>query len=145
MAPAKGNTNAEKWTEETALEAIQKVHDYNLENKNNYHLGLALIENDFYPELWSAFTNKFKENKIVSKAIKKVESYLEARIVNNTMSGDARGQAMAIFYLKNKHDYADKTEVEKTNIDITLSPEERLAKLAAFDKRREEELKKKKK
>ena len=98
------------------------VYDFNKENENNYHLGLSLIECGQYPEVWAYLTNKFDENSEVFKAIKKVEQFLEARIVNSTMSGDAKSAAMAIFYLKNKHGYEDKLvndnnhKVESTTI-----------------------------
>ena len=40
------------------------------------------------------------------------------------MSGAAKGQAMAIFYLKNKHGYVDKSEVDnKINIEQPLFPD----------------------
>ena len=120
MAAPKGNKNAEKWTEETVLKAIEKVYQYNLDNTDNYHLGGALIENDLYPELWAYFTNTFKDNDIVFKAIKKVEVFLENRIVNSTMSGVAKSAAMAIFYLKNKHDYKDKSEVDQ-RMDLNMT------------------------
>ena len=110
-----GNKFAEKWNETTALDMIAKVQQYNESNVYNYHLGKALIECDAYPELWSALTNKFTDNAKVSKAIKKVEQYLEARIVNDTVCGEAKSASMAIFYLKNKHGYTDKKEVDQTH------------------------------
>jgi len=112
MAAAEGNKYAEKWTEETATEAIGKVYQYNLDNEWNYHLGGALIECDLYEELWSYFADKFKDNDKVFKAIRKVEKHLEARIINSTMSGVAKSAAMAIFYLKNKHGYKDQSEIK---------------------------------
>lgn len=126
--PPKGNKNAEKWTEETTLKAIERIHKYNVKNKKNYHLGLSIIETGLYPQWWSEMATKFKENNLVSESIKKAEAFLEARIINSTMSGEARGQAMAIFYLKNKHDYKDKTETDITSKGesiIPQSPEER--------------------
>lgn len=112
MAAKEGNTNAEKWTTETAAEFIEKVHQYNIENTDNYHLGKAIIESGGYVELWSYLTDKFKEDKIVFQAINKAEQFLEARIINNTVSGEGKSAAMAIFYLKNKHGYKDKSETE---------------------------------
>ena len=121
-----GNKNAEKWTVEETLSFIQKVQVYNETHPNNYHLGLALIENGGYPEMWSYLGDKFKDNDIVFKAIKKTESFLEARIINATISGDAKSAAMAIFYLKNKHGYRDSKDIQHStpegvsSISITL-------------------------
>ena len=106
----KGNKNAEKWTEQEAINFIESVYDYIQENKDNYHLGFALIQCGQYPELWAYIGNKFKDSTTVFKAIKKVELTLESRIVNSTMTGAIKSAAMAIFYLKNKHGYKDKTE-----------------------------------
>ena len=125
MAAPIGNTNAEKWTEETALEFINTVHDYNVKNTGNYHLGLSIIENGQYLEVWSYLANKFSDNDIVFKTIKKAEQFLESRIINSTISGEAKSAAMAIFYLKNKHGYVDKQETENihtiTDIDTWAS------------------------
>jgi hypothetical protein len=111
-----GNKVAEKWTEKTALDFINRVHQYNIDNKDNYTLGLAIIECDQYTDIWAYITNKFKENIAVFRLIKKVEEYLESRIVNSTMSGEAKSAAMAIFVLKNKYGYEDKTKVENTDV-----------------------------
>lgn len=115
MAAAKGNKYAEKWNEETALEFVLKVMQYNEDNEQNYHLGLSLIECGGYPELWAYFCNTFDNNSKVFKAIKKVEQLLEARIVNNTINGEAKSAAMSIFYLKNKHGYEDKLVNDNTH------------------------------
>lgn len=121
-----GNKNAEKWTAEDTLSFIEKVQAYNVTHPNNYHLGLALIENGGYPELWSYLCDKFNDNEIVFQAIRKTESFLEARIINATISGDAKSAAMAIFYLKNKHGYRDSKDIHHStpegvsSISITL-------------------------
>jgi hypothetical protein len=121
MAKKKGgqpnNTNAEKWTVDEALLFIESVHSYNLTTPNNYVLGLALIECGGYPDLWAYLGDKFIDNHFVFRAIKKAESFLEARIINSTISGDAKSAAMAIFYLKNKHGYRDSKDIQHSTPD----------------------------
>jgi hypothetical protein len=120
MAAHKENKYAEKWTEKKALEFIKDVHEYIKFELKNYHLGLACVHCGQYPEIWAYLGNKFKDNSKVFKAIKKIEIILEARIINSTMTGDLKSAAMAIFYLKNKHGYKDKSE-QDINIDTGLN------------------------
>ena len=118
MAAPKGNKFAKKWTEETTLNKLNEVLTYCKNNPKNYHLGYALIECDVYPDWWAYIANTFEDNEEVFRAIKKVEVLLEQRIINSTLTGDIKSAAMAIFYLKNKHGYKDKQEVDQTNRTI---------------------------
>lgn len=122
MAAAEGNTYAEKWNEETMTETLENMVDYLRDNNAVYTLTSALIEFDLYPQWWSEMTEKFKENSKVSEAIKRVESIIESRIINDTMVGDAKSAAFSIFLLKNKFGYVDKQEsnvTHKGEFDIT--------------------------
>lgn len=108
-----GNRNAEKWTEEVLLELLPKMLSFAVEN-NAYAIATVMVEFDLYVEWWSLTTKKFKDNKLVSQAIKDVEGAIESNIINNTMNGTAKSAAMAIFLLKNKFDYKDKVESDIT-------------------------------
>lgn len=120
------NKNAETWTVDEALSFIERVQEYNETHPQNYVLGLALIECGGYPDLWAYLGDKFIDNQFVFRAIKKVETFLESRIINATISGDAKSAAMAIFYLKNKHGYRDSKDIQHStpegvgSIQITL-------------------------
>lgn len=48
----------------------------------------------------------------IKKAKARVESHLEKRLYGNNVTG-------TIFNLKNNFDWADKTEVQQTNVDLT--------------------------
>lgn len=125
MPAAEGNKYAEKWTKEAALEflgtALEKA-----KTKGVYHLGGMLVDLGHYPQLWAYLSSTFKQDKEVFEAIKKVESALEAKIVQDSLTGDIKGQTMAIFYLKNKHGYVDKQEVDQTvrNVEVTVKKAE---------------------
>lgn len=117
-----GNKNAEKWNEETVNAMLESMVKYLHENPAVYTLTSALIEFDLYPQWWSEMADKFKENQIVSETIKRVESIIESRIINDTMVGDAKSAAFSIFLLKNKFGYVDKQEsnvTHKGEFDIT--------------------------
>lgn len=121
MAAPEGNKNAEKWNEETVLQKIVEMQDYFISSKD-YTLNGALFSVGLYSDWWSDMTDKFKENKIVYRAIKNTEKILETKIVNDTMVGDAKSAAFSIFLLKNKFGYVDKQEsniTHKGDFDIT--------------------------
>lgn len=117
-----GNKNAEKWNEETVLAMLENIAEYLREKPSVYTLTSALIEFSLYPQWWSEMAEKFKDNNIVSETIKRAESIIESRIVNDTMVGDAKSAAFSIFLLKNKFGYVDKQEsniTHKGEFDIT--------------------------
>lgn len=101
-----GNKNAEKWTEEVALSFISEVTDILLKPQQ-YNIGGACVEAGSYPQIWSYLTEKFNDNDSVFEAIKRAEGIVEQRIIKDTMTGEAKSQAMAIFLLKNKYGYKD--------------------------------------
>ena len=114
MAAHKGNTYAEKWNDETVTTMLLDMVEYLNQNHSVYTLTSALIEFDLYPQWWSEMAEKFKENSKVSEAIKRIESIIESRIINDTMVGDAKSAAFSIFLLKNKFAYVDKLEQDIT-------------------------------
>lgn len=109
----KGNKNAEKWTEETVLEAVVLVYEYCKNHKTPF-LGIALNALDFSAQRWSEWTKKFSDNKVVLESIKKTETLIEANLVEGGMKGDFNS-TMAIFTLKNKHGWRDKKEVDNNH------------------------------
>lgn len=131
-----GNKNAEKWDSETVMVTLNNMVDYLNQNKSVYTLTSALINFDLYNQWWSEMTEKFKDNSLVSETIKRIESIIESRIVNDTMVGDAKSAAFSIFLLKNKFGYVDKHEQDFTTKGESLNysdeeREKRIAKLMA--------------
>ena len=117
-----GNKNAEKWTEETVTQMMENIITFLHNNGEVYTLNSPLVEFKLYPQWWSEMTEKFKLNTIVSETIKRAEAIIESRIINNTMTGDAKSAAFSIFLLKNKFGYVDKQESNltlKNEFDIT--------------------------
>lgn len=110
-----GNKNAEVWDVETATKMFYDIKQYLNENINVYTIGSALTEFDLYTQWWSEMKEKFTNDKTVSDTIKNIESIIEQRIVNDTMTGDAKSATFSIFLLKNKFGYVDKQENENTH------------------------------
>lgn len=114
-----GNKNAEVWDAETIQNKLTEIRQFVTENISVYTISSALIEFDLYSEWWSQMAEKFKGEKSVSQSIKNIESIIEQRIVNDTMTGDAKSATFSIFLLKNKFGYVDKQETENKT-DLTL-------------------------
>ena len=110
-----GNKNAEVWDVETIKNKLTDIRQFVTENISVYTISSALIEFDLYSEWWSQMAEKFKDEKSVSQSIKNIESIIEQRIVNDTMTGDAKSATFSIFLLKNKFGYVDKQENENTH------------------------------
>lgn len=111
----KGNSNAEVWDAETIQIKLEEIRKFLIKNISVYTISSALIELNLYSEWWSQMTEKFKDDKSVSQSIKNIESIIEQRIVNDTMTGDAKSATFSIFLLKNKFGYVDKQENENTH------------------------------
>ena len=110
-----GNKNAEVWDVETIQNKLTDIRQFVTENISVYTISSALIELNLYSEWWSQMAEKFKDEKSVSQSIKNIESIIEQRIVNDTMTGDAKSATFSIFLLKNKFGYVDKQENENTH------------------------------
>ena len=110
-----GNKNAEVWDVETIQNKLTEIRQFVTENISVYTISSALIEFDLYSEWWLQMAEKFKDEKSVSQSIKNIESIIEQRIVNDTMTGDAKSATFSIFLLKNKFGYVDKQENENTH------------------------------
>ena len=116
----KGNLNAEKLTEDVVIDLLTKMLEY-VNSNEVYTLASIMAEFGLYEAWWAYVTNKFSDNDFVFKAIKGIESVIERNIIHNTMTGDAKSAAMAIFLLKNKYGYKDKTETEHSG-EIKVQP-----------------------
>ena len=116
-----GNKNAEVWDVETIQNKLTEIRQFVTENISVYTISSALIELNLYSEWWSQMAEKFKDEKSVSQSIKNIESIIEQRIVNDTMTGDAKSATFSIFLLKNKFGYVDKHEQDLTTKGESLN------------------------
>lgn len=116
-----GNKNAEVWDVVSVTQMLSDIKEYLTSNINVYTIGSALTEFNLYTQWWSETTDKFKSNKSVYDTIKNIESIIEQRIVNHTMTGDAKSATFSIFLLKNKFGYVDKHEQDLTTKGESLN------------------------
>lgn len=110
-----GNKNAEVWDVDSVTQMLSGIKEFLTNNIAVYTIGSALTEFDLYTQWWSEMKDKFVNDKSVSDTIKNIESIIEQRIVNDTMTGDAKSATFSIFLLKNKFGYVDKQETENTH------------------------------
>lgn len=134
MAAAKNNTNAEVWSEDTTLELLNQIYDYVKVNECIF-IGEVLVYFELYRELWSYWSEKFKDNKIVFQTIKKINTLIENNLFQKAANGKIK-ESISIFALKNNHKWVDKHEVE-TNATIKtetskLTEDELKLELAKF-------------
>lgn len=116
-----GNKNAEKWDEDTVITKIMEMQA-NIIKDNLYTLNSALFSVDLYSDWWAHMTKKFKDNRIVSRSIKKTEQLVEENIVNSTMDGTVKSSAsFSIFLLKNKFGYTDKVQAKHSG-EVKIPP-----------------------
>lgn len=118
MAAEPGNKYAEKWDKETTL---AKLSDLLKEAKKTsvYYIGQGLANIGMYHQWYSEMADKFKDDQDVSDTIKGIDQTFEAKLVSLGLQGSVN-PTMAIFTLKNKHLWKDKSEIEN-NGSMTLN------------------------
>ncbi|MCF3107308.1 hypothetical protein LL912_00815 [Niabella sp. CC-SYL272] len=142
-----GNQAAVKWTDETVIPEIEKVlavlcnDDSGLENQNIVRANdIKYVEEAVLAagvdlrswEYWNSgpFVAKLPDDSLVLGLLKKVKKISELRCLYS-------GQAMDIFFLKNKFDYRDKSEQEikqETTLKGSIAPEQWLKGMMKDDK-----------
>jgi hypothetical protein len=113
MAAKKGNKYAEKWDKITVLEALNSIYA-DVEKNRIFYLGVTLANIDLYNTIWTDWQDKFREDKEVSQAIKRIEAKIEANLLSQAASNKINA-TIAIFVLKNKYKWSDKQEIDHTS------------------------------
>lgn len=126
MAAPKGNTNAEKVTLDDAIKLVELA--YSKINSNCYFLSKLADECDTYRDKFSYILEKFNDNEVVFRTIKKIYNKCESIVMDKTANGDIV-PSLGIFVLKAYHGLM---ETSKQHLDHTtngealnLTPEQR--------------------
>jgi len=117
-----GNKNAEKWTEEIALELGQGMVEWlrpkykedkkgkvtDLHSSNFFYEDYVINERDLYPGIVSHLCERFESFSKLEKKAMKVQELKLCRY------GIAKGlnPAVLIFVLKNKHGFRDRLDID---------------------------------
>lgn len=120
-----GNKNAEKWTEKKALKLGNDLIDWlnakdeEGEDKGNiFFKEFLVIENDLYQEIIDYLCEKYK---LFFNLIKRAKAIQETKLVKFGLA-DRLQTTMAIFVLKNHHDYKDRKEIDNKSSDGSMTP-----------------------
>jgi hypothetical protein len=105
MAAKKGNTNAEKWTHDAVMEQLARVEKA-CKKRDCYYLLSALVDCELYGDIWPYWKSKFKDDEIVFRTIKRIEDYLEQKLVKAGLKGDLN-TASWIFVAKTKFGFKE--------------------------------------
>lgn len=117
MAAKKGNTNAEKWTRDAVMDQLSRVEKA-CRKSDCYYLLSALVECDLYGDVWPYWKSKFADDEIVFRTIKRIEDYLEQKLVKAGLKGDLN-TASWIFVAKCKFGFKEPPQ-ENYNINKNL-------------------------
>ena len=108
------NTNAEKWTEDLALNMANELMAWMRDKPQNiFYKEFFHINNNYHPNLISNLAAKFKS---FSELIKMAKVMQEVKLQRH---GRGLGSAMAIFSLKNNHGFRDKVDHTTNDKEIT--------------------------
>lgn len=120
MPAPKENKNAEKWTVKTAMDALNRI-EQECKKEDCYYLLTALVECGLYSEVWTYWKEKFSSDKVVFQTIKRIEDYLEQKLVKAGLKGDVNVTAF-IFVAKCKFGFKE-PPTENRNINSTAISE----------------------
>lgn len=120
MPAPKGNKNAEKWNEKTVLPKLTEIEKVaTRRNKPCSYLTEALVEVGLYKDIWAEWKRKFKDNSIVYRSIKRIDSIFEVKLVKGALNGD-HNPSVSIFLMKNNHGMTDKQETTLKGSDDAI-------------------------
>lgn len=121
MSAAKGNKYSEVWDLENTKKFFNDVLEWIENNPKCRSISEAVVELGEYEEVVSYLTNKFINQEF--KSIKRAKDIVKNRLVNQGLDGEAN-PTMAIFILKNNHNFTDKqqTDITTNGENITTAP-----------------------
>lgn len=119
MPAPNGNTNAEKWNRKEVLAMLAKI-EAEAKKPSCAWLGTALVKCDLYKDVWAYWKEKFSDDEVVFRTIKKIDTIFEERLFAKALKNEANA-TIAIFGLKNNHGWKDKQEVDHTTNGESLN------------------------
>ena len=119
MAAPKGNTNAEKWTEEEALDFMRRSL-MAMEKEPFDFIGELAQEMGKYRKLYNYLADKFPECKVI---LNKIEQECEANCFRHGKKGEIV-PSLAIMNLKSNHGWTDRVASQNDNTNVNLNSEE---------------------
>lgn len=101
MAAPRKNSNAQKWTEDSIMPYLSKIKRAAKKRKNLF-IGRQLKRLKLYPDIWSYWKRKFRDNEDIMERIEMIEGRFESNVVRAGLYGDIPA-SVAILTLRNAH------------------------------------------
>lgn len=105
-----GNQYALKWTFETVKEHLDKIED-KARSGEAFYLTEALVQLRVTRRAWSYWKERFEDTEEIADQMGLIEGLFEIRLFEAAKLGEIP-QALAIFALKNNHQWTDRQEME---------------------------------
>lgn len=119
MPAPKGNKYNEIWSEKKALVFMNDSLRELINDSEIMYIGTLAIRMNQYRDLYMYLVDKFeKKNKDFRTIKNKIDSIIETRLFDAALKNKVNS-TVAIFGLKNNHDWRDKTEHINKNIEVT--------------------------
>jgi len=105
MAAAKGNRNAQKWTEARVLGYLAEI-ETSVQDKKTLFLGQVLAKLGLYKDIWRYWKNKYSYNEDIIEQMELIEGMFECNLFRAAINSEIPAR-IAIICLRNAHNWRE--------------------------------------
>jgi len=105
MAAAKGNRNAQKWTEVRVLRYLAEIETA-VQDKKTLFLGQVLVKLGLYKDIWRYWKNKYSYNENIIDQMELIEGMFECNLFRAAINSEIPAR-IAIICLRNAHHWRE--------------------------------------
>ena len=105
MAAAKGNRNAQKWTESRVLGYLSEI-EVAVQDTKILFLGQELVKLGLYKDIWRYWKNKYSYNEDIIEQMELIEGMFECNLFRAAINSEIPAR-IAIICLRNAHKWRE--------------------------------------
>ena len=105
MAAAKGNRNAQKWTESRMLGYLSEI-EVAVQDTKILFLGQELVKLGLYKDIWRYWKNKYSYNEDIIEQMELIEGMFECNLFRAAINSEIPAR-IAIICLRNAHKWRE--------------------------------------
>ncbi len=120
MAAKQGNKYAQKWDKANVTGYLTNI-EAEAKKDTCLWLGTALVDVGLYRDVWAYWKKIFKKDEDVFRTIKRIEQIFENKLFVGGLKNELN-PTLAIFGLKNNHEWRDKHETDLTSAGKSIAP-----------------------
>ena len=105
MAAAKGNRNAQKWTESRVLSYLAEI-EVAVQDTKILFLGQELVKLGLYKDIWRYWKNKYSYNEDIIEQMELIEGMFECNLFRAAINSEIPAR-IAIICLRNAHKWRE--------------------------------------